>query len=106
MRISFSETMSQFYLDEVLQVLRFEEASRNEKQYRGGCRIHGSSPGSSSLSIRRCDGAFQCFKCKRHGSLLDLYMQVNRILNPRQAILSLCKELKKNPVYENMEYLF
>jgi DNA primase len=63
-------------------------------QLRGPCPFHGSSAGSTSLSISLTKKCFQCFKCKEHGNHLEFYAKFHRIGNFADAMKMLCKELK------------
>lgn len=78
-------------MQDVLDLLQFTPVTRNGRQWRGGCPVHGSqSPQSRSFSVNLAQNAYQCFSCGSKGNQLDLWSAATS-----QSLVDAAKDLCK-----------
>jgi len=77
-------------MSRVLELLEFETVARCGDQLRGPCPIHGSRPGSRSLSVNLIEDAYYCHSCGSNGNQLDLWAGT-RQLTVYDAAQDLCE---------------
>ena len=95
--IDFRMVQSQVPIEFVLESLRFVALRRRGDELRGLCPLvdcRRGAPGRDyafAANLRK--GVFQCFRCRRHGNVLDLWARAHRI-GVYQAALELCDKLR------------
>jgi hypothetical protein len=90
--IDFRALRRQLRLEQVLELVGFRATARRGVCVRGPCPVHGSAPGSRSLSAHLGRHCWQCFRCGARGNALDLWLAVSR-LPPYEGALALCARL-------------
>ena len=92
--VDFRTVRAEVSLEQVLELLGFEDRENSGDQVRGGCPIHGSqSPDSRSFSANPGKNTYRCFKCGSAGNQLDLWAAATgRSLY--DAAIDLCEKLR------------
>jgi len=94
--VDFNTLRGEITMEQVLNQLGFEPASRNGPQWRGPCPVHGSqSAQSRSFSVNVQTGRYHCHKCQSEGNQLELWAAVNK-LPLYDAALDLCRALRRD----------
>jgi len=72
--IDFQAVRVRTSMQQVLELLDFNQAETRGDQVRGACPVHGStSPRSRSFSANLTKNTFRCFNCQAQGNHLDLW---------------------------------
>jgi DNA primase len=71
--IDFEELRRRIKIMEVIELLGLKLTSLRADAARLPCPLHGSRPGSRSLSVHLVRGVWRCTKCGEGGNLLDFY---------------------------------
>jgi DNA primase len=80
-------------MEDVLNALGFQRASRSGDQLHGPCLVHGSaSPRSRTFSVNLSSGRYYCHKCHSRGNQLELWAAVHK-LSLYEAAVDLCRAL-------------
>ena len=91
--VDFNELRNQITMEQVLNQLGFEPASRSGDQLRGPCPVHGSSSAASrSFSVNLRTGRYFCHKCQSQGNQLELWASARRF-SIYEAAVDLCRAL-------------
>lgn len=83
----------------VLELLRYQPVIQRGPQWRGACPICSNSVGAAQeccFSVHVSSNLFQCFRCRRSGNQLDLWVHISGLsLHP--ATRDLCHRLGVDP---------
>lgn len=77
--IDFDALRQQVRMADVLQLVGVKITTLRADGARCPCPLHGSGPGSRSLSVELRKGMWRCVKCGQGGNLLDFYACVRQL---------------------------
>ena len=73
--VDFNVLRNEITMEDVLNQLRFQPASRSGNQLHGPCPVHGStSPGSRTLSVNLANGRWRWRRIAGHSKCLVLLL--------------------------------
>jgi DNA primase len=91
--IDFDRLRREVSMQDVLDLLGFQPASRRGDQLHGPCPVHKStSPGARTFSANLGSGRYYCHKCHSGGNQLELWAAVHS-LSFYEGSLDLCHAL-------------
>jgi DNA primase len=89
--VDFDVLRTEITMEQVLNQLGFQPASRAGNQLRGPCPVHGStSPRNRTFSVNLTTGRYCCHKCRSRGNQLELWAAVRRV-RLYEAAVDLCR---------------
>ena len=97
--IDYAAIRGRIPIRRVLELLRYQPTQRRGDQWRGPCPICSDGVADvkqSCFSVHVSRNLFQCFRCQRAGSQLDLWAHF-RGLSLYPATLDLCQRLGLEP---------
>jgi DNA primase len=99
--IDFNRLRAEITMEQVLNLLDFEPASRLGSQWRGPCPVHQStSSGSRSFSVNLHTRRYYCHKCHSQGNPLELWAEIKQ-LPIYDAAIDLCHALGRDVPWIN-----
>jgi DNA primase len=94
--VDFNVLRTEISMEQVLNQVGFQAASRTGSQLHGPCPVHRStSERSRTFSVNLESGRYYCHKCGSHGNQLELWAAIHQ-LPLYQAALDLCRALNRD----------
>ena len=99
-KLDYPAIRNRISIRRVLELLRYQPVIQSGPQWRGPCPICSNSVNAAQercFSVHVGRNLFQCFRCRRSGNQLDLWVHISG-LSLCPATLDLCRQLDIDPI--------
>jgi hypothetical protein len=98
-QLDYAAARAQVSIAQVLALIDYRPSRAADDQWRGPCPLcpTPSRPHLRCFSVNLGTNLFQCFRCRRSGNALDLWVALTG-LPLYQATLDLCYKLNRPPI--------